>query len=131
MRRNRFHQTNPRRPSQPARSREKSRAYPRQPLLPPDLIRLVGNQVQSGNVDGEGQRPLVVGDAAGCVGRDEDTGGNPDEFLLRYNIGGIHINAAAFQKLQTEISLQAYDLDVPMIWNNTTVRVYAGVVPLG
>jgi hypothetical protein len=62
---------------------------------------------------------------------DEDTGGNPDEFLLRYNIGGIHINAAAFQKLQTEISLQAYDLDVPMIWNTTTVRVYGGVVPLG
>jgi hypothetical protein len=32
---------------------------------------------------------------------DEDTGGNPDEFLLRYNIGGIHINEAAFQKLRS------------------------------
>ncbi len=32
---------------------------------------------------------------------DEDTGGNPDEFLLRYNIGGIHINEAAFQKLSS------------------------------
>ena len=62
---------------------------------------------------------------------DEDTGGNPDEFLLRYNIGGIHINAAAFEKLRTEISLQAFDLQVPMIWQKTTVRVYAGVVPLG
>ncbi|HZU33861.1 MAG TPA: hypothetical protein VFB79_22290 [Candidatus Angelobacter sp.] len=62
---------------------------------------------------------------------DEDTGGNPDEFLLRYNIGGIHINEAAFQKLRSEISLQAYDLQVPMIWQKTTARVYAGVVPLG
>ena len=62
---------------------------------------------------------------------DEDTGGNPDEFLLRYNIGGIHINQAAFQKLCGEISLQAFDLQVPMIWQKTTVRVYAGMVPLG
>ena len=62
---------------------------------------------------------------------DEDTGGNPDEFLLRYNIGGIHINEAAFQKLRGEISLQAYDLQVPMIWQKSVVRVYAGVVPLG
>jgi hypothetical protein len=61
---------------------------------------------------------------------DENTGGNPDEFLLRYNIGGIHINEAAFQKLRGEISLQAFDLQVPMIWKKTTVRVYAGVVPL-
>src|SRR5215471_19217627 len=62
---------------------------------------------------------------------DENTGGNPDEFLLRYNIGGIHINEAAFQKLRTEISLQAFDMQVPMIWQKSTVRVYAGVVPLG
>lgn len=61
---------------------------------------------------------------------DENTGGNPDEFLMRYNIGGIHINEAAFCKLRTEISLQAFDLQVPMIWSKTTVRVYAGVVPL-
>jgi hypothetical protein len=62
---------------------------------------------------------------------DSATGGEPSEFLLRYNIGGIHINEAAFQKLRTEISLQAYDLQVPMIWSDTTVRVYAGSVPLG
>jgi len=61
---------------------------------------------------------------------DDDTGGNPDEFLLRYNVGGIHINEAAFQKLATEISLQGYDLQVPMIWNTSTVRVYTGMVPL-
>jgi hypothetical protein len=62
---------------------------------------------------------------------DSETGGEPSEFLLRYNVGGIHINQAAFQKLRTEISLQAYDLEVPMIWSDTTVRVYSGSVPLG
>src|SRR5215831_2066439 len=62
---------------------------------------------------------------------DKETGGEPDEFLLRYNVGGIHLNEAAFEKLQTEISLQAYDLEVPMIWNTSTARVYSGSVPLG
>jgi class 3 adenylate cyclase len=62
---------------------------------------------------------------------DSEAGGEPDEFLLRYNVGGIHINEAAFEKLRTEISLQAYDLEVPMIWNTSTVRVYGGSVPLG
>ena len=62
---------------------------------------------------------------------DEHTGGNPDEFLLRYNIGGIHMSAAAFEKLRTEISLQPFDLKVPMIWKTSTVRVYTGMVPLG
>lgn len=62
---------------------------------------------------------------------DEHTGGNPDEFLLRYNIGGIHMSRAAFEKLCTEISLQPFDLKVPMIWKTSTVRVYTGMVPLG
>src|SRR5215468_792090 len=62
---------------------------------------------------------------------DADTGGNPDEFLLRYNIGGIHINEEAFQKLRTEISLQAFDMQVPMIWDSRKVRLYSGVVPIG
>jgi hypothetical protein len=62
---------------------------------------------------------------------DADTGGNPDEFLLRYNIGGIHISRAAFAKLRTEISLQAFDVEVPMIWRKSPVRLYSGMVPLG
>lgn len=62
---------------------------------------------------------------------DADTGGNPDEFLLRYNLGGIHISEEAFQKLRAEISLQAFDMQVPMIWNQSKVRIYSGVVPIG
>jgi len=62
---------------------------------------------------------------------DADAGANADEFLLRYNIGGIHISRAAFEKLRTEISLRAFDLKVPMIWKNGTTRVYTGMAPLG
>jgi hypothetical protein len=62
---------------------------------------------------------------------DENTGGNPDEFLLRYNVGGIHINEAAFCKLATEISLRTHDLKLPGIWQTNNVRLYSGVVPIG
>ncbi|HKW77020.1 MAG TPA: hypothetical protein VJN64_15925 [Terriglobales bacterium] len=62
---------------------------------------------------------------------DSESGGNPEEFLQRYNIGGIHISAAAFNKLCTEISLQEFDLKVPLIWKTSKVRVYTGMVPLG
>ena len=51
--------------------------------------------------------------------------------MIRYNIGGIHISGAAFEKLKTEISLRAYDIQVPMIWKASQVRVYTGMVPLG
>ncbi|MBZ5525202.1 MAG: hypothetical protein LAP21_23495 [Acidobacteriia bacterium] len=61
---------------------------------------------------------------------DENTGGNPDEFLLRYNVGGIHINEAAFRKLETEISLRSHDLKLPTIWQTGNVRLYSGVVPI-
>ena len=62
---------------------------------------------------------------------DADTAGMPDEFLVRYNIGGIHINALAFAKLQKEISLKMHELELPMIWEKEPVKLYSGLVPLG
>ncbi len=62
---------------------------------------------------------------------DADTGGIPDEFLVRYNIGGIHINALAFQKLQKEIALKEHLIELPTIWSKEQVRLFTGVVPLG
>ncbi len=61
---------------------------------------------------------------------DADTGGNPDEFLVRYNIGGIHINQAAFDKLKNEISLEQRDLPIPTVLGETTARIYTGMVPV-
>ncbi len=61
---------------------------------------------------------------------DADTGGTPDEFLVRYNIGGIHLNQAAFDKLKTEISLEERELPLPTVLGENTVRIYTGMVPV-
>lgn len=61
---------------------------------------------------------------------DEDTGGMPEEFLVRYNIGGVHINQPAFEKLKKEISLQPHELKLPMLYGEEIVRLYSGLVPL-
>lgn len=62
---------------------------------------------------------------------DADTGGIPDEFLIRYNIGGIHINAAAFEKLRTEISLKEHTVELPMQFGRQKVKLFSGMVPVG
>ena len=61
---------------------------------------------------------------------DADTGGNPDEFLMRYNVGGVHINAAAFEKLRSEISLELLTIELPVFWGHAPVRLYTGLVPV-
>jgi hypothetical protein len=61
---------------------------------------------------------------------DADTGGNPDEFLMRYNVGGIHISAEAFVKLQSEISLELLELELPTFWGKELVTLYSGLVPV-
>jgi hypothetical protein len=62
---------------------------------------------------------------------DSDTGGQPDEFLMRYNIGGINLSEAAFKKLQQEISLDLHEIRLPAVWDDGAVRLYTGVVPVG
>jgi hypothetical protein len=61
---------------------------------------------------------------------DSDTGGSPDEFLMRFNVGGIHISAEAFCKLRNEISLELLELELPTYWGNEKVRLYCGLVPI-
>jgi hypothetical protein len=62
--------------------------------------------------------------------QDKDTTGNPDEFLVRYNISGILISVAAFEKLKQEISLKEQPADLPTIWPGETVKLYSGMVPI-
>jgi hypothetical protein len=59
-----------------------------------------------------------------------DAGADPEEFLVRYNIGGVHLDQTAFQKLRQEISLRTDNLQLPMLWGREPVRLYSGVVPL-
>jgi len=62
--------------------------------------------------------------------RDKDTSGNPDEFLIRFNIGGVMISAAALEKLAQEISLKEHRLELSTIWPNEPVRIWSGTVPV-
>jgi class 3 adenylate cyclase len=61
---------------------------------------------------------------------DADTAGQPEEFLIRYNIGGVVLDDAAFHKLKEEISLTAYDVSLPTLWDEGEVRIYTGMVPV-
>ena len=49
---------------------------------------------------------------------------------MRYNVGGVHINAEAFAKLQTEISLETLDVELPTFWGKERVRLLTGLVPV-
>jgi len=62
---------------------------------------------------------------------DADAAGQADEFLMRYNIGGINLSEAAFEKLRQEISLEAHDAELPALWDGSAVRLYSGMVPVG
>ena len=62
---------------------------------------------------------------------DEDTGGNPDEFLMRFNVGGVNLSESGFRALQHEISLQTHQVELPTLWQKEIVRLYSGLVPLG
>lgn len=54
-----------------------------------------------------------------------------DEFIIRFNVGGININEAAFQKLRQEISLSSIERTLNTLWDTELVRLYSGLVPLG
>lgn len=61
---------------------------------------------------------------------DASTGGASEEFVLRYNIGGIHIGANAFRKLQDEIALQPFATEVKGVWGPENTILHSGLVPV-
>ena len=56
---------------------------------------------------------------------------SPDDFILKYNVNGIRISEAAFQKLQQEISLEPCKLDFPELKTQGDYRLWSGLVPIG
>jgi class 3 adenylate cyclase len=53
-----------------------------------------------------------------------------DDAPAHYNVGGIQLSAAAFARLQQEISLQEQDVPLPRLWENEPARLYRGLAPL-
>ncbi|HKW17840.1 MAG TPA: hypothetical protein VJO35_10055 [Terriglobales bacterium] len=51
--------------------------------------------------------------------------------LMRYNVGGIRISEAAFNRLREEISLEQCKLDFPRLWGSEDIRYWSALVPVG
>ena len=62
---------------------------------------------------------------------DSDAGGNTEDFTLRFNVGGICMNEAAFHKLQQEVSISPCAVNLPLLWDEEGSRFFTGLVPLG
>src|SRR5712692_4454814 len=54
-----------------------------------------------------------------------------DEFLIRFNLNGVEVNAEGFQKLQEEISLTSVEADCVLPWGRERVTFYFGETPVG
>lgn len=57
--------------------------------------------------------------------------GAPEADPMRYNVGGIRISEAAFNRLRGEVSLEECKLDFPRLWGNENIRYWNALVPVG
>ena len=55
----------------------------------------------------------------------------PEDFIMKYNLNGIRMSEAAFQRLQQEISLERCRLSFPQLWGSEEFRLLLGTVPIG
>jgi hypothetical protein len=59
---------------------------------------------------------------------DADAGEAAEDFLMAFNLGGIRLSPAAFQKLRNEISLEPVNLKLPELWGSESFVLYRGLV---
>jgi hypothetical protein len=52
-----------------------------------------------------------------------------DEFLIRYNMNGVELNAEGFAKLENEISMVPLKAEFAMPWGREPVTLYYGEIP--
>lgn len=50
---------------------------------------------------------------------------------MKYNVGGIRISEAAFNRLRGEISLEECKLDFARLWGSENIRYWNALVPVG
>jgi class 3 adenylate cyclase len=50
---------------------------------------------------------------------------------MKYNVGGIRISEAAFNRLRTEVSLEECKLEFPRLWGSENIRYWSALVPVG
>ena len=59
---------------------------------------------------------------------DADAGEATEDFLMAFNLGGIRLSPAAFQKLRHEISLESLSLQLPELWGSENYKLYRALV---
>jgi hypothetical protein len=59
---------------------------------------------------------------------DADAGEAAEDFVMAFNLGGIRLSPAAFEKLRSEISLESIDLKLPELWGSEDFTLFAGLV---
>jgi len=58
-------------------------------------------------------------------------GATGDADPMRYNVGGIRISEAAFNRLRGEVSLEECKLEFPRLWGSENIRYWSALVPVG
>jgi len=59
---------------------------------------------------------------------DAEAGEAAEDFVMSFNLGGIRLSGAAFEKLKREISLEPLELKLPELWGSETFRLYSALV---
>ena len=54
-----------------------------------------------------------------------------DSDVMKYNVGGIRISEAAFNRMKAEISLEQCQLEFPRLWGSENIRYWSALVPVG
>jgi hypothetical protein len=54
-----------------------------------------------------------------------------DAEVMRYNVSGIRISEAAFNRLREEISLERCQLESPRLWGSEELQLWSALVPVG
>jgi hypothetical protein len=62
---------------------------------------------------------------------ESDSRGAAEEFRVHYNVQGIEINEAAFDKLSRELSMVRLDMKLPLIGDAEIVELYCGSLSIG
>jgi hypothetical protein len=58
-------------------------------------------------------------------------GDGPEPESMKYNVGGIRISQAAFERLQNEISLEPWEIEFPRLWGSEETSFHGGLIPVG
>jgi hypothetical protein len=61
----------------------------------------------------------------------EFRGTSEEADAMKYNVGGIRISEAAFNRLRGEISLEECKLEFPRLWGSENIQYWSALVPVG